>query len=108
MRALGGDRLVFDDYPGNGMFNTLGNLLAHRKAGLLFLDFETGDVLQLTGEARVGSDFSVTLAIDEVRETSEQSPLRYRLVDPSPSNPASSRNAGAGISRADPDEDRGR
>jgi predicted pyridoxine 5'-phosphate oxidase superfamily flavin-nucleotide-binding protein len=87
VRVLGEDRLAFDNYAGNGMFNTLGNLVGHPQAGLLFLDFETGDVLQLTGRARVEHDFSTLVQIDEVRETRGGSPLRHRLVEPSPSNP---------------------
>lgn len=31
------------------MYNTLGNLLQVPKAGLLFIDFENGNILQLTG-----------------------------------------------------------
>ncbi len=106
VRVLGPDRLAFDDYPGNGMFNTLGNLLAYTRAGLLFLDFEKGDVLQLTGQARVEPDFSVAFHVDEVRDTPGQTPLRYRLVEPSPSNPPLSRNESSGISSARPDDDR--
>ena len=45
----GPDILWLPDYPGNYMFNTLGNLLVEPRAGLLFLDFERGDALQLTG-----------------------------------------------------------
>src|SRR5262249_10697007 len=49
---VGGDgALEFPDYPGNSMFNTLGNLIEQPRAGLLFLDFERGGTLQLTGEA---------------------------------------------------------
>lgn len=106
VRVLDANRLAFDDYPGNGMFNTLGNLLAHPQAGLLFLDFATGDVLQLTGEARVGDDFTVVFRADEVRETPGQSSLRYRLVEPSPSNPPLSRDSRRGISSTEPDDDR--
>ena len=102
VRVLGEDRLAFDNYAGNGMFNTLGNLAGHPQAGLLFLDFESGDVLQLTGRARVEDDFSILVQIDEVRETRGASPLRYRLVEMSPSNPPLSREAGAGISSAEP------
>ena len=108
VRVLAADRVAFDNYAGNGMFNTLGNLVAHPQAGLLFLDFETGDVLQLTGRARVEPDFSTVLEIDEVRETRGMSPLRYRLVEPSPSNPPLSHECGAGISSAGPDDGRRR
>jgi predicted pyridoxine 5'-phosphate oxidase superfamily flavin-nucleotide-binding protein len=108
VRVLGHDRLAFDDYPGNGMFNTLGNLAGHPQVGLLFLDFEIGDVLQLTGRARVEADFSTVVEIDEVRETRGASPLRYRLVEPSPSNPPLSRDGHAGISSVEPGADRRR
>lgn len=45
--------LTIPDFSGNRFFNTLGNLVANPKAGLLFVDFETGDLLQLTGDAEV-------------------------------------------------------
>ncbi|AUH51762.1 FAD-binding oxidoreductase [Chromobacterium sp. ATCC 53434] len=48
-----GDTLTFPDFAGNGYFNTLGNLLAHPLAGLLFVDFASGDTLQLAGRARL-------------------------------------------------------
>jgi predicted pyridoxine 5'-phosphate oxidase superfamily flavin-nucleotide-binding protein len=106
VRVLGEDRLAFDDYTGNSMFNTLGNLVGYPQAGLLFLDFEAGDVLQLTGRAQVESDLSVVLQVGEVRETPRASPLRYRLVEPSPSNPPLSRCGATGISSAEPDDGR--
>jgi predicted pyridoxine 5'-phosphate oxidase superfamily flavin-nucleotide-binding protein len=46
-----GAALSFADFPGNNMFNTLGNIEAQPRVGLLFLDFETGGTLQLTGKA---------------------------------------------------------
>jgi hypothetical protein len=45
--------LCIPDFPGNRHFNTLGNLMVNPRAGLLFPDFETGDLLQLTGKATV-------------------------------------------------------
>ena len=45
--------LLFPDYPGNCMFNTLGNILVNPRVGLLFIDFVTGDTLQITGEAEI-------------------------------------------------------
>jgi predicted pyridoxine 5'-phosphate oxidase superfamily flavin-nucleotide-binding protein len=41
------------DFAGNSFFSTFGNILVNPKAGLLFLDFATGDVLMLTGAAEV-------------------------------------------------------
>jgi uncharacterized protein len=45
--------LTIPDFSGNRFFNTLGNLAANPKAGLLFVDFEAGDLLQLSGDAEV-------------------------------------------------------
>jgi hypothetical protein len=104
VRVLGPDRIAFDDYPGNTMFNTLGNLVAHPPAGLLFVDFESGDVLQLTGRALVRPDFSVVFEVHEVRETPRASPLRFRFVAYSTANPSVSREPSSGVSSAGPGE----
>lgn len=54
---VGGDGvLTIPDFAGNLFFMTLGNLLVNPKAGLLFIDPATGDMLQLTGDARVVLD----------------------------------------------------
>ncbi|NKM69026.1 pyridoxamine 5'-phosphate oxidase family protein [Rhizobium laguerreae] len=45
--------LTVPDFPGNRFFNTLGNFLVNPKAGLVFIDFETGDMLQMTGKIEV-------------------------------------------------------
>ncbi|WP_020407930.1 pyridoxamine 5'-phosphate oxidase family protein [Hahella ganghwensis] len=44
----GGRYLEVPDYSGNFFFNTLGNLLLHPRAGLLFIDFEHGHLLYLS------------------------------------------------------------
>jgi predicted pyridoxine 5'-phosphate oxidase superfamily flavin-nucleotide-binding protein len=45
--------LTLPDYRGNFMFNTLGNIVAHPFAGLLFVDYDSGDLLQMTGSAHI-------------------------------------------------------
>ena len=45
--------LLLPDYAGNCMFNTLGNIAINPKCGLLFIDFDSGNSLQLTGEAEI-------------------------------------------------------
>jgi predicted pyridoxine 5'-phosphate oxidase superfamily flavin-nucleotide-binding protein len=47
------DTLVVPDFRGNRFFNTLGNLLGDPRCGLLFIDFATGDLLQLQGTATI-------------------------------------------------------
>ncbi|MGE2718145.1 pyridoxamine 5'-phosphate oxidase family protein [Mycolicibacterium celeriflavum] len=48
-----GDALSWPDYPGNNMFNSLGNLAVDPAAAVLFIDFATGDVVQISGTAAV-------------------------------------------------------
>jgi hypothetical protein len=45
--------LWWPDYPGNNMFNSLGNLAVDPAAALAFIDFTTGDTLHLSGTAHV-------------------------------------------------------
>jgi predicted pyridoxine 5'-phosphate oxidase superfamily flavin-nucleotide-binding protein len=94
IHVIGDGRLVFPDYPGNAMFNTLGNLVEYPRAGLLFVDFATGDVLQLTGTVALDDSRSVTFDVQEVRETRAASPLRMRLVEYSPASPRVTPQAG--------------
>lgn len=48
--------LTIPDFNGNLFFATLGNILLNGKAGLMFADYEAGDVLQMTGDAAVVLD----------------------------------------------------
>ena len=48
-----GDTLVIPDFRGNRFFNTLGNLLGDPRAGLLFVNFGTGEMLQLQGTVAI-------------------------------------------------------
>lgn len=48
-----GGRLWWPDYPGNNLFNSLGNLAVNPEASLLFLDFDSGRTLQLSGTAEI-------------------------------------------------------
>lgn len=48
-----GNTLIIPDYPGNHLYNTLGNFLINPKAGLVFVDFTTGEVLTLTGTVEI-------------------------------------------------------
>jgi predicted pyridoxine 5'-phosphate oxidase superfamily flavin-nucleotide-binding protein len=45
--------LTIPDFSGNNHFNTFGNLEMNPQAGLLFPDFQRGDLLHLTGTATV-------------------------------------------------------
>ncbi|MFE6838959.1 pyridoxamine 5'-phosphate oxidase family protein [Streptomyces sp. NPDC057705] len=60
VEVLSPTELAWPDYAGNAMFLTLGNLTADPRAGLLFPDWESGAVLQLSGRAETefGADGS--------------------------------------------------
>jgi uncharacterized protein len=45
--------LTVPDFAGNHYFNTFGNLALNPRAGLLFVDFDRGDLIYLTGTAQV-------------------------------------------------------
>ncbi len=90
--------LIWPDYVGNKMFNTLGNIAANPRAGLLFLDFDTGSTLQLTGEAHIiwdavqiakykGAERLLSYRIEQVLEIESWLPLRWEFESYSPFNP---------------------
>jgi len=88
-------RLLIPDYAGNNMFQTLGNIAADPRVGLLFVDFDTGTTLQMTGRAQIlwepealkGAVRTVAVEIDEIVEIEGQGPLGWRFVGYSPFNP---------------------
>lgn len=47
------DKLWWPDFPGNNMFNSYGNLAVDDESALLFLDFDTGATLHVSGTAHV-------------------------------------------------------
>lgn len=86
------------DYAGNSMFNTLGNIEASRRAGLAFIDFATGTVVQLTGPAEIvwdaetaerfpGAERLVRVQVEEVVESERRLLTPLPVVEYSPFNP---------------------
>ena len=47
------DTLTTPDYSGNRFFNTLGNFAVNPIAGLVFIDFDSGELLQLSGDVEI-------------------------------------------------------
>lgn len=90
--------ILFPDYTGNMMFQTLGNLQEDPACGLLFVDFESGDTLQMTGRAEIvwdeavfkrfqGAERAVLFRVGEVRETVRGMPFEWEFREYSPANP---------------------
>ncbi len=80
-RADGASELLIPDYRGNNFFNTLGNILSHKLAGLLFIDFASGDLLQLNVEADVITDEAALAAIQGFERLGAARLLRCRIKD---------------------------
>ena len=53
VEILSDNTLKIPDYQGNSMYNTLGNIVQNANCGLLFIDFEKRQTLQLTGKAKL-------------------------------------------------------
>ncbi len=98
IRVLNQNKIVFPDYSGNSMFNTLGNISVNPGASLLFIDFQNGGTIQLTGEANIiwdddrveefaGAERLVEFEICGVVHTSDAVPLKWQFLDYSPFNP---------------------
>ncbi len=88
VRVLDDQRLQFPDYAGNNHYNTIGNLVVDPRTGFLFINFETGSLLQLTGTASIDWDSDavsehpgarrlVCLDIEEIVEVRSAVKLRW-------------------------------
>jgi hypothetical protein len=98
VQVVNESRLVWPDYSGNMMFQTLGNIAVNPRTGLLFIDFKKGDTLQLTGQASInwevnrainfpGAERLVEFDIEEAVEITNTIPFRWQFIESSPFNP---------------------
>ncbi|KIX96405.1 uncharacterized protein Z520_07671 [Fonsecaea multimorphosa CBS 102226] len=87
-----GSTIVWPEYSGNNLYQTLGNLESTPHAGLVIPDFETGNVLYVTGdtETLVGaeaskviakSNLAVRLKVTGARLVEDGLPFRGKLMD---------------------------
>jgi predicted pyridoxine 5'-phosphate oxidase superfamily flavin-nucleotide-binding protein len=107
------NRLLFPDYRGNNMFNTLGNIASNPHTGLLFPDFQSGGALQLSGSARIlwddprmerfeGAQRLIEFDVDRLIELPEATNLRFEFVSYSPVLPAEQRSSTSEFHSCDP------
>lgn len=85
------------DFTGNFFFMTMGNLQLNPRAGVLFIDFNSGDLLTLTGTAEVvwggedlkafdGAERAWRFRVDSGRRLRDALPLRWAFRDWSPNS----------------------
>ncbi len=98
VRILDPRRIAFPDYNGNSMFNTLGNVTVNPHCGLLFIDFDSGRTLQLTGRASIdwspervrtfpGAERVIDFEIAQIIDTPAGFPLVAKFRQYSRNNP---------------------
>jgi predicted pyridoxine 5'-phosphate oxidase superfamily flavin-nucleotide-binding protein len=95
VRVSADGTLTVPDFVGNRFFNTLGNLAVHPRAGLLFVDFETGELLHLAASAEIvwdgpevaafeGAERLLRLRVDTLLRRPGALPLRWGAAELSP------------------------
>jgi uncharacterized protein len=67
-------RLVFDDFPGNNMFNTLGNIQQYAPCGVLLIDFDTGELVQLAARAEIEYTDNARRIVLDISQTRHWTP----------------------------------
>ena len=83
---------MFPDFSGNNHFNTLGNIVLNPKAGFLFVDFETRDLIYMTGTAEIvwdgqevrafaGAERLISFRASEVIRVEGSLPLGFTFGD---------------------------
>lgn len=93
-----GTVLIYPEYSGNRLYQTLGNLLTTPRAGLVFPDFDTGDVLYVTGTTDIltgkdaekllpRSNLVVKITVRAARFVEKGLGFRGELGERSPYNP---------------------
>ncbi|NJL87742.1 MAG: flavin-nucleotide-binding protein [Leptolyngbyaceae cyanobacterium SM1_1_3] len=86
----------FPDFAGNNFYNTLGNLLLNDRVGILFLDFQAGHLLSVTGGAEIiwageavkafpGAERLLRITIDQMIYLPAALPFRWDFQEYSPS-----------------------
>lgn len=95
VRIDGDATLTVPDFIGNFFFNTLGNIVANPRAGLLFIDFASGDLLYLATQAEIvwdgpeveafaGAQRLMRFTVRQAVLVKQSLPLRWGPATPSP------------------------
>ncbi|KAH3938981.1 hypothetical protein HBH70_125500 [Parastagonospora nodorum] len=98
VRILSPTEIVYPEYSGNRLYQSLGNLQLNPKIGISFPNYQTGDVLYTTGTASIlvgteaakllpGSNLAVKIDLISTRHVQNGIPFRGTPHDPSPYNP---------------------
>jgi ferredoxin-NADP reductase/predicted pyridoxine 5'-phosphate oxidase superfamily flavin-nucleotide-binding protein len=95
VRVDDANTLTVPDFSGNRFFNTLGNLTVNSRAGLMFLDFVSGDLLYIAVESEIiwdeaqirefaGAERLLRFHVREVRRSPAVLPFTWSPVEYAP------------------------
>ncbi len=95
VRVDGDGTLTMPDFAGNFFFNTLGNIAVNPRAGLLFIDFDSGDLLYIAVNAEIvwdgpelqsfaGAQRLMRFRVQSMRLVESSLPLRWGEAELSP------------------------
>lgn len=98
VRIISDTEIVYPEYSGNRLYQSLGNLDVNPKIGLTFPNYVTGDVLYATGTTEIliggdaaallpGSNLAIKIKLHKVRLVQSGLPFRGKRREPSPYNP---------------------
>ncbi|CAM4178367.1 hypothetical protein FHS16_000046 [Paenibacillus endophyticus] len=98
LQVIDAKTIRFPDYYGNSMYNTLGNIYSNPASGLLFIDYEHGHSLHLTGKAEIiwdeeesaqfrGAERLVQFVAEEVVQLNNAAEMHWEDTELSPYNP---------------------
>jgi len=93
VKVLDPRTVLFPDFPGNGSFMSLGNLMVNPHLGLLLIDFGTRQRVRINGRARVseapellalcpGAERVVLVEVEEVFSNCQSYLPRMQTVEP--------------------------
>jgi len=87
VKIISPDTLIFDDYSGNNLFMTLGNIISYPYAGLLFIDYKNNIFWQLQCKAEIIETpdkkhaRQVRLMVNQVRKLSPGLNIKWEFID---------------------------
>ncbi len=67
VRVVDEHTIAFPNYDGNGMYQSMGNVINTGQVGILFIDFERPQRLRFNGEARIDYDDPLKAAYPEAQ-----------------------------------------
>jgi len=99
VRIISPTQIVYPEYSGNRLYQSLGNMQLNPQTGITFPDYENGDVLYITGSTEIltgseaaallpSSNLVVKITINEARFVQSGLPFRGTRKVSSPYNPS--------------------